>query len=57
MNDLTQKSPTKNYHKITSKGYGNTIQEVKIGKEETKKYRRNSAHNFSNMNKAGFYMY
>lgn len=55
MYDNSQNSPMKNRQKITSKGYGHTIEEIKIGKQEQKKYRKNSAHNF--VNKAGFYMY
>lgn len=54
MNDNSQLTPLKDRTKITSKGYGKTIEEIKLGNQDFKKYRKNSAHNFSN--KCGFYM-
>lgn len=54
MNDITQKNPIKNQHKITSKEISNTIQETRLGNETFKKFRKNSAHNFHN--RSGFYM-
>ena len=53
MNDKENFS-AKDEQKITSKGYGNTVREVKNEKLDNHKYRRNSAHTFHN--KAGFYM-
>jgi len=55
MNDIGQISALKNKQKITNKGYGNTIDEIRFGKQEDqKKYRKKSTHNFHN--KSGFYM-
>jgi hypothetical protein len=54
MNDFEILSARKNLQKITSKGYGNTIDEIRYENHDTKKYRRNSAHTFHN--KSGFYM-
>ena len=56
MNDNSMANPVKNQNKITSKEFGNAIQETRLGNENSKKYRRNSAHNFSNLSKSGFYM-
>lgn len=53
MND-PQTNTRKNQHKITSKEIGNTIQETKLGNQDLKKFRKNSAHNFHN--RSGFYM-
>lgn len=48
-------SPTKLKSKITSKEYGLTIFETNLNaQQETKKFRKNSCHNFHN--KSGFYM-
>jgi hypothetical protein len=48
-------SPTKLKSKITSKEYDLTIFETNLSsKQDFKKYRKNSCHNFHN--KSGFYM-
>lgn len=48
-------SPSKLKSKITSKEYNLTIFETNLNsKQETKKFRRNSFHNFHN--RSGFYM-
>lgn len=54
MNDTTVNSPMKLRSKITSKEYNITKLETKLTKQDTRKFRKNSCHNFHN--KSGFYM-
>jgi hypothetical protein len=52
-NEFEVLPPKKNIQKITSKAYGDTIDEIRLEKNDLKRFRRNSAHTFHN--KSGFY--